>query len=122
MHEILRLLGGSSINSISVSLFDAAQFVIVLATYPVLAASGTRSAQYFYALAESNKMLIIKLEGSNVENAKASLQDSIADGAQARDGITGTAEWGSMRAWGDWPQGTCSAGHQISRQTNKRTH
>lgn len=86
MHEILRLLGGSNINSISVSLFDAAQFVIVLAT------SGTRSAQYFYALAESNKMLIIKLEGSNVENAKASLQDSFADGAQARDGITGTAE------------------------------
>lgn len=89
MHEILRLLGGSNINSISVSLFDAAQFVIVLATYPVLV-SGTRSAQYFYALAESNKMLIIKLEGSNVENAKASLQDSFADGAQARDGITST--------------------------------
>lgn len=90
MHEILRLLGGSNINSISVSLFDAAQFVIVLATYPVLAASGTRSAQYFYALAESNKMLIIKLEGSNVENAKASLQDSFADDAQARDGKTGS--------------------------------
>lgn len=101
MHEILLWLGGSNINSISVSLLDSAQFVIVLATYPVLVC-GTRSAQYFYALAESNKMLIIKLEASNVENAKASMQESFADGAQARDGITGSRVGGGGAGNGHW--------------------
>lgn len=103
MHEILLWLGGSNINSISVSLLDSAQFVIVLvlAIYPVLVC-GTRSAQYFYALAESNKMLIIKLEASNVENAKASMQDSFADGAQARDGITGSRVGGRGGGNGHW--------------------
>lgn len=101
MHEILRLLGGSNINSISVSLFDAAQLVIALGIYPVLAASGTRSTQYFYALAESNKMLIIKLEGSNVKNAKASLQGSFADGAQARDGIQLSEQSGKAKEGGE---------------------
>lgn len=47
-------------------------------------------------------MLIIKLEASNVENAKASMQESFADGAQARDGITGSRVGGGGAGNGHW--------------------